>query len=159
MGLHPGQKAICGAGRKKGTPNKNQDELRKVYDQAAYAGWNPIQMMAEIGYTGLIPLFDPETQLPYDPPQYAKVETKTRCLMLKESSEYGFAKRKALEVSNSDDNPVAGGLMINFVKAKPIIEVSFNGEDVVPENLKYNGSVTDAQIVEAEPCSVPPESE
>lgn len=118
VGAFAGRPRPVGAGRKPGTPNKDVLAIRGIYDRAAYVGWNPVEEMSRIGYTGLLRVFDPKTCLPVEPPEYVKIDSKTRCAMLKEAAEYGFSKRKAIEFQDQDGNPLANGLLIEFVSGE-----------------------------------------
>lgn len=120
-GLKPGQKALVGAGRKKGTPNKNVDEIRQIFQRVATQygkahDWNPIEEMTRIGITGLMEIWDPETQAPTG--KFGLVDLKSRCRMLEEISQYGYSKRKAVELQDPDGNSLNLGLAIEFVQPK-----------------------------------------
>jgi hypothetical protein len=109
-GLKPGQKALVGAGRQKGTPNKDKTALRDAIAAACGPDWDPVVEMAIIAQTGLQCIYDPTTNAPaIDPvtglPIKIMVDAKIRAMSRKEVSEYIHAKRKAVEVSGPDGDP------------------------------------------------------
>lgn len=102
-GLKPGQKALVGAGRKKGTPNGDRNEIQQLIAEAC-PGWNPLQAMAKAAQIGYFDIYDPATGEPaVDPntgaPIRHLIQEKTRATLLKEVNEYCYAKRKAVDIS------------------------------------------------------------
>lgn len=115
-GPKPGQRP---SGRQRGAPNKDKLETRMLIE-AACPGWDPLQAMAKAAQTGSFEVWDHETDAPKrDPETGAKVTVpisdKTRGAMLKEVCEYCFPKRKAIEVSDPNGDPITLGLAIEFV--------------------------------------------
>lgn len=121
-GLKPGQKALVGAGRKKGTPNKNTFELRAAIAAACGADWDPLVAMSRIGKTGFADRYEPDEEtggLKFV--GFLPVSEKTRSSCLKEVSEYIHAKRKAVELSGPDGDPMQMTLH-NDLKAQDALQ-------------------------------------
>lgn len=99
------------SGRPKGAPNKSTLELRAAIAAACGSEWDPLVEMARIGKTGLVAQYDPATGEPMiEPltgrPVLAPVSEKNRIHCCKEVSEYIHAKRKAVEMSGVDGDPI-----------------------------------------------------
>lgn len=108
-GLQKGQR-FPGAGRAKGTPNRSRSEIQQLIEEAC-PGWNPLQAMARAARTGFFESYDPITGEPkVDPktktPVRCDLSEKTRAMLLKETNEYCYAKRKAVEVGGFDGDPI-----------------------------------------------------
>ena len=116
MGARPGTRN--GGGRAKGTPNKDTKTLRELISQACGEDWNPVVEMAKAARTGLWPVFDPLTgQQQRDElglPVMAPVGDKIRARFAEESSQYLYPKRKAVELTDGDGNPLLQKIELVF---------------------------------------------
>ncbi len=100
-GVPPGQKF---GGRAKGSLNKSTIDLKAAIAAACGEDWDPVVAMAKIAKFGVIPTLnpDPEAGGYVDTP----VNDKIRQTCLKEVSEYIHCKRRAVEVSGVDGDPI-----------------------------------------------------
>jgi predicted PP-loop superfamily ATPase len=99
MSVPKGQKF---GGRGKGSLNKSTIELKAAIAAACGEDWDPVVAMALIAKKGTIPTFDPLA----DDYIQISVSEKTRQSCLKEVSEYMHCKRRAVEVSGVDGDPI-----------------------------------------------------
>ena len=127
--LKPGERHP-GSGRPKGTPNKSTVELRALIAAECGADWDPLVDMARIAQTGhqvvwdmvtdkpaVVKDLDPFTGKYVDIPVTTPVSDKVQNLCRKEVAEYLHAKRKAVELSNPDGDPLDMSLAIRFVSS------------------------------------------
>lgn len=118
-GPKPGQRP---SGRSKGTPNRSTDEARLLIE-AACPGWNSLQAMARAAQRGAFEVWDPMTDAPKRNDDgsivLVPISDKTRGTLLKELNEYQYAKRRAIEITNGEDNPLQLGLQISFHDPEP----------------------------------------
>ena len=131
-----------GGGRKKGGKNKDIYQVRAAFDRAVFVGWNPIEEMARMAHTGLMQLFDPLTQLPYDPPQFVPIENKIRARMYEEVASYSFPKLKSIEFQDSDNIHTRVGLTVEMV----------SGGCVQSQELSNNGPLKITKEIELTPA-------
>ena len=111
MGLRGPKKGERPSGRKPGGMNKDRKTLVEMIEAACGVGYNPVVEMAEIGRTGLQKVFDPITaQQMLDPltglPVYKEVGDDIRQSSRKEAAQYLLPKRKAVEMSGPDGDPI-----------------------------------------------------
>lgn len=110
MGLRGPKPGERPSGRKKGALNKDRKTLMEMIEAACGAGYNPVVEMASIGRTGLQKVFDPLTgQQAIDDlgiPVYREVADDIRHRSRKEAAEYLLPKRKAVEMSGPDGDPI-----------------------------------------------------
>lgn len=91
-----------GAGRKKGTPNRDRAEVQQLLAEAC-PDWNPYQAMAKAAQQGFFDIYDPATGAPAIDPDTGRpikqlISEKTRAMLLKEVNEYCYAKRKSVDI-------------------------------------------------------------
>ena len=89
-------------GRPKGSPNVSTLFLKKAIAAACGEDWDPVVAMATIAKKGTIPTLNPNTGLYEETP----VNDKIRQTCLKEVAEYVHAKRRAVEVTGADGDPI-----------------------------------------------------
>jgi hypothetical protein len=119
MAAPKGRPRPVGAGRAKGVPNKSTIELRALIAEKCGADWDPLVEMARIAQTGAQPVWDPitdkqavitdvdpDTGISFTIPVTIPVSDKVRSMCRKEVAEYLHAKRKAVEMSGPDGDPI-----------------------------------------------------
>ena len=118
--LKPGERHP-GAGRIKGTPNKDTKTLKELIAAACGADWDPVVEMALIAKTGLMDEYqpDPLTGVPIKTGNQLIADPKTRVLCRKEVSEYIHPKRRAIEVSDPNGDPLSVGVFLNVAFDEP----------------------------------------
>lgn len=115
-----GHKKIEGSGRKKGTPNKVTQNLMELADKLEV---NPIEVLLlfakgdheSLGYekthvVGFDKMGQPITEDTIPP--------KLRCDAAKEACGYLFPKRKAIEHTGKDGNPIQYQSLEDFLRGK-----------------------------------------
>ena len=76
-----------GSGRKKGTPNKRSAEVQETFDRIVAKHGDPLEALAEMA-------FDPNHDL------------LVRKDCMKELVQYGYAKKKSVEISGPNGQPL-----------------------------------------------------
>lgn len=118
--LQRGQR-FPGAGRPKGAPNKATADLKALIAVACGADWDPVVEMAKIAKSGTMDEFalNPDTGKVEPTGNVKIVSEKCRQSCYKEVSEYIRPKRRAIEVSDPDGDPLSIGVLLNIAFDEP----------------------------------------
>jgi hypothetical protein len=125
MPFETGKPKLPNSGRKKGTPNKNTQDVMALCDRL---GCNPIEIMARFAINDWEGLgYDsPDTVVGYSktaqPLKQQRITEKMRLDAASELAGYLIPKRKAIEHTGKDGDPIQVETLETFLKRTSQIE-------------------------------------